>query len=146
MAGLTRKDIKDIMKEAVKEALTDNTLLKEMIAECIKTSVVTILKEINIQDTQITESRDVRPSQSLFQEKPLITSASKTNVGKKPVQQRPPSEPAFSPEAMRAMFENEFGVGTPSAAPHSNPAKINIQDMNDTEEDDPRVLRALGIR
>lgn len=145
MAGLTKKDIQEMMKEAVKEALSENALIKDLISECIKTSVLTIIQEINGKDFQITESRVEPARQPLFQEKPLVTSASKTTVGKQSV--RPPSEPAFSPDAMRQMFENEFGVNPSAMAPpSSNPAKLNIQDMVDTEEDDPRVLRALGIR
>ena len=134
MAGLTRKEIQDMMREAVKEALIDNTLLKDIISECIKTSVITILKEINTQDLQITETRKTT-SQSMFQEKPLVTSASKTRVTKK--------EPVTNGDALREMFANEFGMAPP--LPGVSFGKTPPEDMVDTEEDDPRVLKAFGL-
>lgn len=152
MAGLTKKDLKDLVKEAVKETLSENTFLKEMISECIKTSVLTILQEVNNMNSQtleIEESRE-RP-QTMLQEKPLVTAASKTRVNRAappaPQRQQPQEGAGFTRSSMMQMFEEEFGPNlTNVMQSSSNPAKINMADMIDTAEDDPRVLKALGIR
>lgn len=134
MAGLTKKELKELIKEAVKETITDSGILKDLLSECIKTSVVMIIKEINIPDKEITESR--RPSsQPLFAEKPLVTAASKTKLAKK--------EPVTNGDALREMFANEFGMAPP--VPGAGFNQVPSQDMIDTEEDDPRVMRALGL-
>lgn len=138
MAGLTKKELKDLIKEAVKETITDSGILKDLLSECIKTSVVMIIKEINIPDKEITESRGrsiPKASTSLFEEKPLVTAASKTKLSKK--------EPVTNGDALREMFANEFGISPPTPGAGFN--QPPLQDMVDTEEDDPRVLKALGL-
>lgn len=153
MAGLTKNDIKNLIKEAlketlgettlikdsVKEALLENTLIKDLISECIKTSVMTILNEVNTQDVRIVEERkpqrEPQREQSMFQEKPLITAASKTKVAKKEI--------TTNGDALREMFANEFGIAAPNMS--AGFGQVPPQDMVDTLEDDPRVLRALGL-
>lgn len=149
MAGLTKNEIKNLIKEAlketlgetsiikesVKEALLENALIKDLISECIKTSVMTILNEVNSQEVRIVEDRKPQKEQSLFQEKPLITAASKTKVAKKEI--------TTNGDALREMFANEFGIAAPNMS--TGFGQVPSQDMVDTLEDDPRVLRALGL-
>lgn len=136
MAGLTKKELKELIKEAVKETITDSGILKDLLSECIKTSVVMIIKEINIPETQMTENR--KQSQvvvPLFEEKPLVTGASRTKAIKK--------EPVTNADSLREMFSHEFGMDPP--IPGVSFGKVPPSDMVDTEQDDPRVLKALGL-
>ena len=47
MAQMTKDDIKKLVKEAVREVFKENSLITDMMSECIRVSVLTILKEVN---------------------------------------------------------------------------------------------------
>lgn len=149
MAQMTKDDIKKLVKEAVREVLKENAVIKDIMSECIKTSIVTILKEINT--LEITESKHI-PNEderagSLFQETPLATPASKIKVGQNTKKPAPAPiverSQVFNRDNMSKMFEEEFGIDPNQTM--ASPGKSYLGDMNDTLEDDPRVLRALGI-
>lgn len=150
MAQMTKDDIKKLVKEAVREVLKENAVIKDIMSECIKTSIVTILKEINT--LEITESKRVPDEEekivSLFQETPLVTSASKIKMGQNTKKSSAPApiverSQIFNRDSMAKMFEEEFGIDPNQSV--AAPPKAYLGDMNDTLDDDPRVLRALGI-
>ena len=148
MAQMTKDDIKKLVKEAVREVFKENSLITDMMSECIRVSVLTILKEVNTME--ITESRRAPQAEaqtSFFQETPLVTPASKIKVGQRKPTPPPITEQTeiFNRDIITRMFEEEVLGLDPNKKPIAS-GKVNLSDMNDTLEDDPRVLKALGIR
>lgn len=141
MAQMTKDDIKKLVKDAVREVFNESSIVKDMISECIKTSVLTILQEV--KTTSVEET--IRPvnESNFFQETPLQTPASKTKINskKEPIIDK---SQIFNRDNMTKMFEEEFGISTNSSSKVPT-GQSYLADMNDTLEDDPRVLKALGI-
>jgi len=132
MSGLTKKELKDIIKESLKETLSDNAVLTSLISECIKTSILTILKEIT----------PVEKGKTIYKEENRPIERSITTNKPKPVTVVEETRSIFNKDNMRQMMEEELGLTIPNV---DIKPKNSVVDMEDTLEDDPAILKALGI-